>query len=194
MNYGERVDIEDVEKPRRRREVLDAAVQLLGESGIRAVTHSRVDAAAGLPKGSASNSFRTRRALIDGVLSHLAQLERADGGAPAPPENREQFTTALTAMLIAQSGPHRDRTLARYALFVETAHGGESATPLLENRRGFEQWTEAMLARIGAPDPDRSAKFLMATMDGLLLHRLTVDQDLDPAPHVVRAVDACFLP
>ncbi len=48
----------------RRDDLLDAAICVLGESGIRGLTHRAVDAAAGLPAGSASNLFRTRDALL----------------------------------------------------------------------------------------------------------------------------------
>ena len=47
--------------------VLEAAVELLGTEGLRALTHARVDAQAGLPKGSTSNYFRTRAQLLIGV-------------------------------------------------------------------------------------------------------------------------------
>ena len=57
---------------------LDAAVELVGEQGIRALTHARVDERAGLPKGSTSNWFRTRDALVAGVITWLAESERAE--------------------------------------------------------------------------------------------------------------------
>ena len=57
---------------------LEAAVRLVGEQGIRALTHARVDEEAGLPKGSTSNWFRTRDALVAGVLVWIAEQERAE--------------------------------------------------------------------------------------------------------------------
>jgi AcrR family transcriptional regulator len=178
------------QKPRER--ALEAALLLLGEQGLRAVTHARVDAAAGLPRGSVSNYFRTRRALLDGLVEHLAEQEKADfQNAGASLVGREAVVEAFTAMLEAQAGPFRHRTLARYALFVDAAHERDLLAPLLVNRRGFEQWTTAILATLGSPDPAEATAFLMATLDGLLLHRLTVDPTVDFAPHVARAVDAC---
>ena len=43
---------------------LDAAIDLLGTQGLRALAHTRVDERASLPKGSTSNYFRTRQALF----------------------------------------------------------------------------------------------------------------------------------
>ena len=61
-----------------RERALDAAVELLGVHGLRALTHARVDERAGLPLGSTSNWFRTRRALLGGVVDWIAERERAD--------------------------------------------------------------------------------------------------------------------
>ena len=77
---------------------LRAAVEEVGEHGIRALTHARVDARAGLPKGSTSNWFRTRAALLAGVVEHLAQEERAI----AP--DREVTTPDDLVELIAVTG------------------------------------------------------------------------------------------
>ena len=61
-----------------RNRALEAAVELLGAEGVRALTHARIDDRAGLPSGSTSNSFRTRRALLGGVVDWIAERERAD--------------------------------------------------------------------------------------------------------------------
>jgi DNA-binding transcriptional regulator YbjK len=171
---------------------LEAALAVLGEKGLRGLSHARVDDTAGLPRGSTSNYFRTRRALLDGVIGHLAQLEQADFGDVGPVLHRQQALAAFLGMLEAQAGPFRHRTLARYALFVDAAHDPQLLAPLLENRRGFERWTTSVLAALGSPDPLEGTVFLMAALDGLLLHRLTVDPAAPLAPHVARALDACL--
>jgi len=178
------------EEPRRT-QALRAALQVLGDEGLRALTHARVDSAAALPKGTTSNYFRTRQALLEGVTKYLAQQEQADFGLGGPVTHREQAIDAFVDMLEAQVNPHRHRTLARYALFVNATHDQELLAPLLANRKGFEHWTTGILAGLGAPTPLEATTFLMATLDGLLLHRLTVDQQLKFRPHVVRALDSC---
>lgn len=179
------------DKPLRDR-ALDAALHILGRHGLRALTHARVDVAAEMPRGSASNYFRTRRALLAGVVEHLARLEQTDFVGVESMLRREEAIAAFTGMLEAQAGPFAYRTLARYALFVDAAHEPELLAPLRANRRGFEQWTTAILAALGSPDPVPATTFLMAVLDGLLLHRLTVDPELPFAPHVTRAVDSCL--
>ncbi|MGW9447134.1 TetR/AcrR family transcriptional regulator, partial [Bacillus mobilis] len=100
---------------------VDAALTVLGTQGLHALTHGRVDAAAGLPKGSASNHFRTRAALVRGVVERLEEKDReiwatlydvslADDG---------HLTDALIGYVTDATTTHRVLTSARYALAVE---------------------------------------------------------------------------
>lgn len=179
------------EKPRNER-ALDAALLVLGEQGVRALTHARVDRVAGLPAGSTSNYFRTRLALLEGVTSHLAQLEREDFGDAAPILERSAAEEAFTRMLEFQSGIFRSRTLARYALFIDLAHSPELVAPLKDNRKVFENWVTSTLAALGANDPRGCTAFVMATLEGVLLHRITVDESLQFRPIVHRVLAACL--
>ena len=173
---------------------LDAALALVGEQGIRALTHARVDDRAGLPKGSTSNWFRTRDALVAGVTAWLAETERAELSGSAAPliETPEQLVEALSAVIALQTGPRASRTRARYALFLEGAGDPELLGPLLAQRRLFVEWTIALLSRIGARSPEDAARTLMAASDGLALHRVTVDPDAEIRPVIERAVRACL--
>ncbi len=171
---------------------LEAAVELLGAEGVRALTHARVDARAGLPPGSTSNWFRTRRALLAGVVDWIAERERADFDPAAMPaiSGVDGLVEGLCAMTGLQSGPYAARTRARYALFLELAGDPELGEPLRRQRREFERWTEAIVVAVGIADPAPATRALMALGDGLLLHRLTVDPELDLRPPIERAVRA----
>lgn len=169
---------------------LDAALALVGEQGIRALTHARVDERAGLPKGSTSNWFRTRDALVAGVVGWLAETERAEfSTSDAPPvDTPEHLIDALSGVIAYQTGPRASRTRARYALFLEGAGDPELLAPLLAERRLFVEWTIGLLAHIGARSPEEAARALMAAGDGLVLHRVTVDPEAEIRPVVERAV------
>ena len=175
-----------------RNRALEAAVELLGAEGVRALTHARIDDRAGLPSGSTSNWFRTRRALLGGVVDWIAERERADftpGAMPAI-SRIEELVEGLIAMADLQTGPFAARTRARYALFLELASDPELGEPLRAQRREFKRWTEGIVIAVGIPDPGPATSALMALSDGLLLHRLTVDPDLDLRPALERAVRA----
>lgn len=155
-----------------RKRALEAAIDLVGTEGVHALTHGRVDAAAALPPGSTSNHFRTRAALVTGVIEWIAEQERADAGIPQI-STAEELIAALTQMIELQSGPLVIRTRARYALFLEA--DSEATTPLRAQRIRFEEWTRTILTAIGGVNAAARTTFLMASGEGLLMHRITVD-------------------
>src|SRR3954454_7622050 len=171
---------------------LAAAVDPLGVAGVRALSPARVAERAGLPPGSTSNWFRTRRALLAGVVDWIAEHERTDFDPAAMPAitGLDGLIEGLCAMAEVQTGPFAGRTRARYALFLELAGDPELGEPLRRQRREFERWTERIVIAVGIADPVPATRALMALCDGLLLHRLTVDPDLDMRPAIERAVRA----
>jgi DNA-binding transcriptional regulator YbjK len=175
-----------------RRRALEAAVELLGEEGVRALSHARVDERAGLPQGSTSNWFRTRRALLGGVVDWIAEHERADFDPAEMPAitGLDGLIQGLCAMVEQQAGPFATRTRARYALFLELAGDSELGEPLRRQRREFQRWTELMVIAVGIADPGSATRALMALCDGLLLHRLTIDPGLDMRPAIERTLRA----
>ncbi|GAA0036141.1 MULTISPECIES: TetR/AcrR family transcriptional regulator [Brevibacterium] len=54
--------------------VTDSAIAVVAEQGVRGLTHRAVDAMAELPVGSTSNVYRTRDALVTGILERIGEL------------------------------------------------------------------------------------------------------------------------
>ncbi|WP_229229823.1 TetR/AcrR family transcriptional regulator [Sinomonas cyclohexanicum] len=169
-----------------RERVLEAAVGLLGTQGLRALTHARVDEAAGVPRGSASNYFRTRAALLGGVVEWIVEQEMGGQDAPgALPDTVEGFAGLLAGIVEQLTGPFRVRTTARYVLFLEGAHDDDVQRPLLAGRARFRALAEAGMAGLGAADPAVAATAVMAVCEGMIMHRIAVD----PEAPVFAAID-----
>ena len=62
----------------RRRQLADAAIELLGQDGVHGVSHPKVDARAGVPRGTTSFYFRTRKALLLAIATRMAERDAAD--------------------------------------------------------------------------------------------------------------------
>jgi DNA-binding transcriptional regulator YbjK len=170
---------------------LRAAVEEVGDHGIRALTHARVDARAGLPKGSTSNWFRTRAALLAGVIEHLAVEERAI--APTRDVSTPDALVELVCTLIeTASGPQAARTRVRLALSLEAAHNPDLLGPLQVQRATFVEWTADLLTQVGARHPQQAARTLLACGNGLLFHKLTVEPGAEVRPVIERCVQACL--
>ncbi|WP_165943073.1 TetR/AcrR family transcriptional regulator [Gordonia zhaorongruii] len=161
----------------RRTDLLDTAIDVVGTDGIRALTHRRVDERAGRALGSTSNLFRTRRALLDGVLDRLLEVDQQviEGiTGTALPESTDALADALTAFMCHAHGPDATRTRARFAVFAEAA-GDATLSAAIELRRAdLVEVIVQSLASIGsATDPTAAARALSDHLDGTLLHTST---------------------
>lgn len=173
---------------------LRAAVEEVGDYGIRALTHARVDARAGLAKGSTSNWFRTRAALLAGLIDHIADAERSDT-PPLPTQDmatEEDLIELICSLIETESGPRAARTRVRLALSLEAVHDPDLLAPLLRQRAVMIQWAAALLSHFGADDSEEAARTLLACANGLLFHRLTVDPAGEIRPVVARCVHGCL--
>jgi AcrR family transcriptional regulator len=160
----------------RRSTLVAAAVTVLAGSGSRGLTHRAVDGAAGLPPGSASNCFRTREALLEGVLHHVLDTERSRlaalpaGGVEAVLDGARQMTRFLL-------GPGRELTVARHAIFLESLHHPEMRRAVAEASARTLDLVAARLALAGLDDPRQRARLLLVGLDGFLLDRLVRGED-----------------
>lgn len=164
-----------------RTQALDAAIELLGTEGLRALTHARIDDRAGLPKGSTSNYFRTRQALLTGVVEWLAAGDAQTVGAFTP-ASAEEFVDAMCGLFDHITRVDRVRTTARLILFLEGSHDPVLREALSRGREVLESMTTAALAGLGAPQPREAARAIAAASEGLILHRIARHDDVDPRP------------
>ena len=182
----------------RRDELLDAAISVLGQSGIHGLTHRAVDAAAGLPPGSASNHFRTRDALLNAVVERFAARERAnweDLATTMYPVTPQEFARALAVFAQEATGPHRTLTLARYAILVEAGIHPSLRAQLMATGARVNAWFMNWLRIAGSTDPERDAPIIMNHWTGIVLHELAIpDPAFDPYPQIEALVAAVVRP
>jgi AcrR family transcriptional regulator len=170
-----------------RERALEAAVELLGTAGMRALTHARVDARAGLPPGSTSNHFRTRAALVKGVLDHMLAVETPVVDAMALARTPAELVTEIVRVYEFLTGPSRTMTTARMVLLLEASHDETLRAELAAGRASFERLVMPSLVALGAPDPQALMDALASAIEGMYLHRIARHADIDPEP-VIRLV------
>ncbi|MFE5310966.1 TetR/AcrR family transcriptional regulator [Isoptericola sp. NPDC056573] len=175
-----------------RRRALDAAVDLLGTEGLRALTHGRVDERAGLPRGSTSNYFRTRAALLAGVSDELAARDLAGLSAAPEPRSAADFVDMLCAGFAQATGPDRAATTARLVLFLEASHDPDLRGRVDRGREALLDWGERMVGRLGAADARAAMIAVSGAYEGLLLHAIARHDPTDPRPPLTLVVDAAL--
>jgi DNA-binding transcriptional regulator YbjK len=169
---------------------LEAAVDLVATHGLRALTHARVDAAAGLPRGSTSNYFRTRAALLGGVVDWIVEQEMREVDTALTVASGDELVEAMGGLVEYVTGANRAMTTARLVLFMEAAHEPSLREVVSRGRTTMQAAVEGALTGLGAADPVTAAAAVMACAEGLILHRIVRHDHSDPRPAlglVVRA-------
>jgi AcrR family transcriptional regulator len=182
----------------RREQLLDAAITVLGERGIHALTHRAVDAQAGLPAGSASNHFRTRDALLDAVMDRFVARERAlweELAMRMYPTTPQELAEVLIAAAKTATGPQRTLSLARYAILVEAGIRPAMRAHLLAGGARVNAWFMTWLRVAGSTDPERDAPIIMNHYTGVVLHDLAIpDPAFDPTDQITTLVTTVIRP
>ncbi|OBK34989.1 TetR family transcriptional regulator [Mycobacterium sp. 1245111.1] len=105
----------------RRRELCDAAIQLLADDGAKGLSHLKVDGRAGVPDGTTSFYFRTRSALLHAVAERMVELDLAALQTVADSGAVDDGSASALAKVVIQSGeePQLSRTRARYEMTIQ---------------------------------------------------------------------------
>jgi DNA-binding transcriptional regulator YbjK len=166
----------------RRTEILDGALRVLAEHGMRGLTHRAVDTAAGIPQGSTSYYFRSRSALVAGCVERILELDFAVEGPAvrAIGGDVRALVEVLVDVAVSLVTTQRHRTLARYELSLAAMRDPQLRATLVRAGDTLRAFGADMLRTLGATDAVRSAEELAATLDGLMFTAL-VRGPHDPA-------------
>ncbi|WP_420174677.1 TetR/AcrR family transcriptional regulator [Luteococcus sp. OSA5] len=152
-----------------RERLLEAAVRLLGATGVQSVTHRSVEEQAGVARGSTRYHFGTREELLAAVLEHMAHSGGAVLEHVTDEPTQDEAMRAMTTRFL--SDPEAER--ARFELFLYASRRPELCEAIARWRQGFVDMAAGHLAAHGATEPQVAARMTVAAMDGLILHALT---------------------
>ncbi|WP_030275846.1 TetR/AcrR family transcriptional regulator [Streptomyces sp. NRRL B-24484] len=161
----------------RRTLLADAALDVLADEGMRGLTHRAVDRRAGLPTGTTSAYFRTRAALLTGLVTRLVHLDQAELQAAAeqvpPIRSAEELVDGM--LLLARqrlTGEGRRRSLARHACAVESVRDPELREILVPRENAGREAVRRFLADHGVVDVESRTHTLLTCLDGLVFDGL----------------------
>lgn len=164
----------------RRSTLADAGIRVLAEEGARGLTHRAVDAAAGTPRGTASNYFPTRgdliSALVDRIAERLAPEPEATPALADRRGDRARFTDYVRDV-VHRLSTDRHVPIALFELRLEAARRPDVAAALgAWRQRAFED-DVAFNDEAGLPGGKADIALLHYAIDGLMLDALTVPLD-----------------
>jgi DNA-binding transcriptional regulator YbjK len=159
----------------RRRQLLDTALHVIADEGLRGLTHRAVDRQAGLPEGSCSAYLRTRSALQQALTDDVAATLVADVDAlaerlrGAPPEDGG-VEAALDLFL--RWLDQRELLVARLELTMVATRDPDLAARLAEHRARLVELVDAIMGSLGKEHSHERAEALVASYDGILIAAL----------------------
>ena len=178
--------------------MLDAAIQVLGERGMRALTHRAVDAEAGVAAGSAANYFPTREALLEAIVERVSAMERGrfdEMAAEVCPVTPAELGRSVAMWVREATGARRALTLARYAILVEAGHNTKIRRQLAETGGRVNAWFANWLRLIGSFDTGHDVHVLGNYVTGLMLHQLAMpDPGFDPSGKITALLESLVRP
>src|SRR5579863_491826 len=181
---------------RRRNELADAAIEILGTAGIHKLSHRSVDERAGLPAGTASNYFPRRDDLLTAAASRVAELQiarmtSADSQVTGPVD-QDQLAELIGAELHRSATEDRIRSLALYELTLEASRQPELARAMA--RLGADALTATIAEHrtLGLPTSPEQVQALMTLFAGILLTLVAGPQEAVTRPAVL-ALARCMV-
>jgi DNA-binding transcriptional regulator YbjK len=164
----------------RRSALADAGIRVLAEEGARGLTHRAVDAAAGVPRGTASNYFATRDDLIAALVGRIAERLTPDPAVLAPLADRTPDRALFADYvrdIVRRLTADPQVTLALFELRLEASRRPSVAQTLgTWRQRSFED-DVAFNAQAGLPGGRTEIALFHYALDGLMLDHLTVPID-----------------
>jgi DNA-binding transcriptional regulator YbjK len=138
----------------RRRDVCDAAIELLAGQGARGLSHLKVDRAAGLPDGTTSFYYRTRSALLHAVAARLTELDVADLASIAAADPPPDGSPSLLAQAIVSTvfEPRLTRTKARYEVLLQATRDPELVQQVEHSTALFMELSRAVIMQMQPDD------------------------------------------
>lgn len=160
----------------RRKLLADAGLRVLADEGARGLTHRAVDRTADVPLGTTSNYFRSRDALVAGLVERIGERLTPSEDVLASLAGREpsrELFADYVRYIVRRLTENREVTLALFELRLESTRRPEVAELLSHwGRSGFEA-DVAFNTAAGLPGGAREIALLHYAVDGLVFDRLT---------------------
>lgn len=158
----------------KRDEILDAAMRVIENEGVKAVTYESVAAEAGMTKGGLVYHFASRDELITAVHEHMAQGWEQSMVAAAGKEAAE--ATAQERLQGYARAAMQSATRAELLLFLEGVTTPEHAAPW---NATFDRWVPD--APTDDSDPAATERFIARlAAEGLWVFEALSSRTLDP--------------
>jgi DNA-binding transcriptional regulator YbjK len=160
---------------RRRDAILQAALHVIAEQGVAAVTHRAVAAEASVPLASTTYYFESLDELLEGALLMFVNAEAERLAAVAESLDGKELEPLEAARLFRAE--LEDSSVAQFELYLEASRRPRLREVARRCLDLYEAAAESALRAAGAEHPEAYARPFVALFDGYGLHRIAGGDD-----------------
>ena len=165
----------------RRDAIVRAALELIGEKGLDAVTHRAVADRAGVPLSATTYWFASKDAILQEALllaarEEVERLERVVLSLAGKELDVSRWDDAVAAELAAELEEDPARQVAFTELVLEGTRRPWLREEVARWEDAFLRLAELGLRATGSPEPVTDARLVVATVTGLMIGQLTNPQ------------------
>jgi len=169
-------------------QILRATLTVIARDGVAGVTHRTVAEEAGVPLGSLTYYFASKQDLLrDALRLHVREdvgrLRALADELLASGATGEQVVDAFVAQF--ETGTP---DIAQFELYLEAARDPELAEVAAESLRAYYEMAEVALRAAGVPDAAAAAGMVVATLDGIGVHRAAAGEQAPDLRYVLPAL------
>lgn len=157
-----------------RSRLVQATIELLGESGMKAVTHRGVARRAGLKEPITAYHFPSIADLLEAAVRELLDRRTRQVGAvlAGAGTRGEGLVDAITHVAEFHVDQPVAPVIAEFEFALAAAHDERLGPVVAEAMERWRQMTERSLTVLGVQDPQEAAERFLAVIDGFALHRV----------------------
>ncbi|MET0896463.1 MAG: TetR family transcriptional regulator [Mycobacterium sp.] len=181
----------------RRRELCDAAIEVLALHGSRGLSHQRVDRHAGLPDGTTSYYFRTRAALVQAVGMRVADIDTENLRSITAAGTRSNSPFGRLAQLVMLQADGRGLMLnrARQELALSATRDSELSSTATEFVIRVNTMTQEAIAEVNPSSGDpasvaAAANAVLTFISGVLTRFALGDRAVTDSAELERLLHA----
>jgi TetR/AcrR family transcriptional regulator, regulator of biofilm formation and stress response len=164
----------------RRRDILEATLRVIGESGVNSVTHRAVAEEADVALASTTYYFDSKAALVEEALELMIErsIEYVRRYTGCPPQiSHDELIDRIVGFADAHISDPNAFVMAQYELMLEAGRE-EYLRPLAR------RWTipymdgfEHLVRSAGLPEPEQTTEIITNFVEGALLNHVTTPTD-----------------
>jgi AcrR family transcriptional regulator len=143
--------------------LLDAAISVVAEGGLRRLTWRAVAQRAGVTHGLVAHHFGSRDALIAGALDLAVQRNIDSSRLVSGTDRPQDFAVDLVEMATTDA----DAQAFQYELILEARRNPELRPHVQTLLRTYRRNARLALVELGLPDDEPLADLIYAALDGL---------------------------